>query len=77
MRRMVGSCVFAQSVAQLAPMGYTFVKGGYGGAPGRVMPGPWTDTTTTVYLLDEDDGAWFRTLVEKAGGLILEEATGE
>jgi len=76
MRRMVGSCVFARAVVQMAPVGYSYSPGGYGYAPGKVIPGPYTDTNTTLCLLDGDDGAWFRTLVEKAGGLILEEVTG-
>lgn len=77
MKRLVGTNVMAQHVAQVAPevggMYYRFARAGFGWAPGRVLAGPYTDWTTTVCLLPGDEGGWFRRLVERQGGEVREE----
>lgn len=73
MKRLIGTNVMAPHVAQLAPAGYVFAPAGYGYIKGRIMPGPYTDTTTTVVLLPEDEGNWFYELVKKAGGTVKKE----
>lgn len=73
MRRLIGTNVFAPHVAQLAPAGYLYVRWDTRYCPGRVLCGPYTDTTTTVCLLLDDDGLWFREMVLRAGGTCSEE----
>jgi len=74
MRRMIGTNMASRVVASKAPTGYVAVPPGYGARPGYVSAGPDHDMKTTVYLLPNDDGAWFRKLVEKAGGVVREES---
>lgn len=73
MRRLIGTNVFAPHVAQLAPVGYLHVPWDTRYCPGRVLKGPYTDSTTTVCLLFDDDGEWFWNIVRQAGGTISEE----
>lgn len=72
MTRLMGSKVFARSVAQVAPAGYVYGPPASGFLPGRVLSGPYADWITTVCLLDGDDGAWFVEMVARAGGAMVE-----
>lgn len=71
-RLLEGTNVAAPVVARskTTPVGYVFVPPGYGLMPGYVRRGPDHDMKTTVCLLSNDDGAWFRALVEAAGGVV-------
>ena len=75
MRRLIGIGVYADNVVQMAPVGYLHVHEDIRFCPGRVLHGPWNDMTTTVCLLDGDDGEWFKDLVsQKDGHWRLEES---
>jgi len=76
MRLMIGTNVFAGRIAAAAPAGYTRVavdRSRYGCHPGYVLCGPGRDSVTTVCLISNDDGSWFREMVERAGGKVTEE----
>lgn len=75
MRIMEGSNVSAAQIARAnnpnRPEGYIYVPPGYGLRPGYVRSGPDHDMKTTVVLFPNDDGAWFREAVERAGGTVI------
>ena len=75
MRRLIGTKVVAARVALGSPAGYTrvAVPARFGRIQGYVIAGPDNDMTTTVYLLPNDDGSWFRDMVTRAGGTVREE----
>ena len=65
MRRLIGENVYAPHVFTLAPIGYSLVRPGYAViGPGRIHAGPEVDSRTTVYLLPDDDGIWFRRMTK-------------
>jgi hypothetical protein len=66
--RLIGTSSFAAAVARVAPIGYSLVPPAFGPMSGRIMQGPDVVSSTTVYLLKGDDGAWFKQLVESYGG---------
>ena len=71
-KTLTGTCTYAAGLRGIAPSKYLFAPPGYGIQPGRFVSGPFDTATTTLYLLDGDDGSWFREAVLSRGGSISE-----
>lgn len=68
-----GTNIVAGEVAStFAPEGYRLIPPGFGMAPGDIRQGPDDMSTTSVCLLEGDDGDWFKKVVLERKGTVTE-----